>query len=78
VLIILNPDGLKISQVSIFLIKKCATSALTESKSKGIGVLQRGETWWVNSAIFKFGTLKSQVYETWGPKVHFSLVTSRY
>jgi len=40
----------------------------------GPGFCKGGETWGVKSAIFKLGGPKSQVCETWEPKMRFSLI----
>jgi len=50
--------------MSIFSIKRCAISAMTELKSRRSRICKGDETWRVKSAIFKLGGPKSQVYET--------------
>ena len=52
--------------------KKCDMSALIESKSRGPWFCKRVETWGAKCAFLKIRGPKSQVCETWGPKVHLS------
>jgi len=53
--------------------KKSDMSALIESKSRGVRVLKRGWNLGSKCANFKIWGPKSQVMQTWGPKVHLSL-----